>query len=76
MQNINKPLLTRSAAPSPVFKDGVRKRGFLRHAQDTEFIEVQGQPLPAGRQAEPLGLSSGRRQALAFRSGSRRVDLM
>jgi len=36
--------LTRSAAPNPAFEDGVKKRRFLRQAQDTEFIEVQGQP--------------------------------
>jgi len=37
-------ILTHSAAPNPVFEGGVKKRRFLRHAQDTEFIEVQGQP--------------------------------
>jgi hypothetical protein len=37
-------LFTRSAAGSAVFKDGVKGCGFLRQAQDTEFIEVQGEP--------------------------------
>ena len=37
-------LLTYSAAPSPAFGGGVKKRRFLRLALDTEFIEVQGQP--------------------------------
>jgi hypothetical protein len=36
--------LTHSAAPSSVFKEWVRKRGFLRQARDTESIEVHGQP--------------------------------
>ncbi len=58
---------------------GWGKRRFDRRAQDTKLIEVQGQPLPTGRQAEPLGLSpsglsSGRWQAPTFRSGSGRVD--
>jgi hypothetical protein len=34
-------------------------RCFHRLAQDTEFIEVQGQPLPTGGQAEPLGFTRG-----------------
>jgi len=37
-------ILTRSAAPSPFFQDWLKERGFLRQAQDAEFIEVQGQP--------------------------------
>jgi hypothetical protein len=44
------------------FEDKMEWPRFLRQAQDTEFIEVQGQPLPTGpgpdrgrgRQAEPL----------------------
>jgi hypothetical protein len=36
--------LTRSTALIPAFEGGAGKRRFLRHAQDTEFIEVQGQP--------------------------------
>jgi hypothetical protein len=31
-----------------------KDRRFLRQAQDTESIEVQGQPLPTGRQAEQI----------------------
>jgi hypothetical protein len=30
--------------PKPAFDGGVDERGFLRQAQDTEFIEVQGEP--------------------------------
>ena len=37
-------------------KKGGEKRRYLLQAQDTESIEVWGQPLPAGRQAEPLHL--------------------
>ena len=36
--------LTRAAVPSPTYQGGVKKRRFHRQAQDTEFIEVQGQP--------------------------------
>jgi hypothetical protein len=37
----------------PRFLNWGKKRRFLRQAQDTESIEVQYQPLPTGRQAEP-----------------------
>jgi len=38
-----------------------QKRRFLPHARDTEFIEVQYQPLPTGRQAEQiLGFDRGK----------------
>ena len=36
--------LTHSTATSPVFEGGVEKRRFFRQTQNTEFIEVQGQP--------------------------------
>jgi hypothetical protein len=36
---------------TPSIRTGQERR-FLRQAQDTEFIEVQYQPLPTGRQAE------------------------
>jgi hypothetical protein len=49
--------LIRSSALIPNFEDGLKEYDFLRQTQDTEFIEVQGNPLPIGRQAEPLGLS-------------------
>ena len=39
--------LTHPAAPGPTFEGGVEERRFPRKAQDTESIEVQGQPLAA-----------------------------
>lgn len=37
-------------------KKGGKKRRYLLQARDTESIDVQGQPLPASRQAELLDL--------------------
>jgi hypothetical protein len=46
-------LKTPSLPPSPrLLGLGIKFR-FIRQAQDTEFIEVRGQPLPTGRQAVP-----------------------
>jgi CMP/dCMP kinase len=39
--------LTPSAAPSSIKESRGKKHRFLRHAQNAESIEVQGQPLPA-----------------------------
>jgi cytidylate kinase len=43
----NRKRSTRSAAPSPTDEGRGKKHRFLRHAQDAESIEAQGQPLPA-----------------------------
>jgi hypothetical protein len=75
--------LTYSAAPSHAFRSVRKKRRFLRQVQDTESIEVQGQPLPTGRKAEPPGLSrlpelaevSGQGQARPRGRLVERVDL-
>jgi len=36
--------LTHSTVPISAFEGGVKKQRFLQQHQDTEFIEVQGQP--------------------------------
>ncbi len=51
----------------PAYERGIKKCRFLRQAQGTELIEVQGQPLPTGRQAE---------QAQLINRASRRVDFL
>ena len=44
---------------TPSIRTGQERR-FLRQAQDTEFIEVQYQPLPTGRQAERTPCFAGK----------------
>jgi hypothetical protein len=43
-KEIKKEDFTHSAVQSPVLKEEVKGHGFPRQAQDTEFIEVQGEP--------------------------------
>jgi len=67
-------MIDTSTTPNFFFRGGIKSGGFLRQAQDTEFIEVQYQPLPTGRQAEPATQAQAEGHTSASDSRAERVD--
>ena len=67
VKNSKRKRLTHSAAPGSTDEVGAKKRRFLRHAQHTESVEVQGRllpstggvnkPRPSGREIEGLTIA-------------------
>jgi hypothetical protein len=67
-------MIDTSATANFFFRGGIKSGWLLRQAQDTEFIEVQYQPLPTGRQAEPSTQAQAEGHTSASDRGVERVD--